>query len=106
MIAEGCTREAIGIESQKKSTQKKGVLFYLSSQQPIVVETIVYGDIDLGAIALSNSIHNLTDIYSRWDLFSLAIRQKPYYPVVPLNTLKWGLLKGSLAELISLNKES
>jgi len=48
------------------------------------VETIVYGDIDLGAIALSKSIHNLTGIYSRWDLFSLATRQKPYHPIVPL----------------------
>lgn len=48
------------------------------------VETIVYGDIDLGTIALSKSIHNLTGGYSRWDLFSLATRQKPYAPLVPL----------------------
>jgi hypothetical protein len=48
------------------------------------VETIVYGNIDLGDIALSKSIHNLTGIYSRCDLFSLAIRQKPYHPIVPL----------------------
>ena len=48
------------------------------------VETIVYGDIDMGAIALSKSIHNLTGSYSRWDLFSLATRQKPYDPLVSL----------------------
>jgi nitrilase len=50
------------------------------------VETIVYGDIDLGVIALSKSIHNLTGIYSRWDLFSLATRQRPYHPIVPLES--------------------
>jgi nitrilase len=48
------------------------------------IETIVYGEIDLGAIPLSKSVHNLTGIYSRWDLFSLAVRQKPYQPIVPL----------------------
>lgn len=48
------------------------------------VETIVYGDIDLGCIAQSKSIHNLTGIYSRWDLFSVATRQKPYQPIIPL----------------------
>ena len=51
------------------------------------VETIVYGDIDLSTIALSKSIHNLTGSYSRWDLFSLATRQKPYDPVVSIETL-------------------
>jgi predicted amidohydrolase len=45
------------------------------------IETIVYGGIDLGEIALSKSVHNLTGIYSRWDLFSLATRQKPYEPI-------------------------
>jgi nitrilase len=49
------------------------------------VETIVYGDIDLDAVALSKSIHNLTGIYSRWDLFSLATRKKAYHPIVPLD---------------------
>jgi nitrilase len=49
------------------------------------VETIVYGDIDLGAVAMSKSIHNLTGIYSRWDLFSLATRQKPYDPIAPFD---------------------
>ncbi len=48
------------------------------------VETIVYGEIDLSAIALSKSIHNLTGSYSRWDLFTLGTRQKPYDPVVSL----------------------
>jgi nitrilase len=48
------------------------------------VETIVYGDIDLGMIALSKSVHNLTGSYSRWDLFSLGTRQNPYHPIVPL----------------------
>ena len=48
------------------------------------VETVLYGDIDLSAIALSKSIHNLTGSYSRWDLFSLGTRQKPYEPIVPL----------------------
>ena len=48
------------------------------------VETIVYGDIDLGCIAQSKSIHNLTGGYSRWDLFALATRQKPYQPIIPL----------------------
>jgi nitrilase len=51
------------------------------------VETTVYGDIDLGTIALSKSIHNLTGSYSRWDLFSLATREKPYDPVVSIETL-------------------
>lgn len=49
------------------------------------VETIVYGDIDLGVIAMSKSIHNLTGSYSRWDLFSLATRQESYQPIVPLS---------------------
>lgn len=48
------------------------------------VETILYGDIDLGCIAQSKSIHNLTGGYSRWDLFALATRQKPYQPIIPL----------------------
>jgi hypothetical protein len=52
------------------------------------VETIVYGDIDLSAIALSKSIHNLTGSYSRWDLFSLGTRQKPYDPIVSLENLE------------------
>lgn len=47
-------------------------------------ETIVYGDIDMGKIAMSKSIHNVTGIYSRWDLFSLAVRQEPYQPLIPL----------------------
>ena len=48
------------------------------------VETIVYGDIDLGQIPQMKSIRNLLGIYSRWDLFSLAVRQKPYQPLMPL----------------------
>jgi aliphatic nitrilase len=52
------------------------------------VETILYGDIDLSAIALSKSIHNLTGSYSRWDLFSLGTRQKPYDPLVSLENLE------------------
>ncbi len=48
------------------------------------VETIVYGDIDLGQIAQMKSIRNLLGIYSRWDIFSLAVRQKPYQPLIPL----------------------
>ena len=54
------------------------------------VETIVYGDMDLSAIALSKSIHNLTGSYSRWDLFSLGTRQKPYDPVIPLENSEMG----------------
>ena len=49
------------------------------------IETIVYGDIDLGVIAQSKSIHNLTGSYSRWDLFSLATRHSPYPPSTPLD---------------------
>jgi len=48
------------------------------------VETILYGDIDLGCIAQMKSIRNLTGIYSRWDLFALATRQKPYQPIIPV----------------------
>ena len=48
------------------------------------VETILYGDINPATIALSKSIHNVTGIYSRWDLFSLAVRQKPYQPIASL----------------------
>jgi len=48
------------------------------------IETIVYGDIDLGRIAQMKSIRNLLGIYGRWDLFSLATRQKPYQPLMPL----------------------
>lgn len=33
---------------------------------------------------LLKSVRNLTGIYSRWDLFSLAVRQKPYEPLIPL----------------------
>lgn len=55
------------------------------------VETIVYGDINLNAIALSKSIHNLTGGYSRWDLFSLGTRQKPYDPIVPLEDSETGV---------------
>jgi aliphatic nitrilase len=45
------------------------------------IETIVYGEIDLGMIPQSKSIHNLTGSYSRWDLFSLVTRQEPYRPL-------------------------
>jgi predicted amidohydrolase len=55
------------------------------------VETIVYGEIDLSLIALSKSIHNLTGSYSRWDLFSLETRQKPYDPIVPLESAESGV---------------
>jgi len=54
------------------------------------VETIVYGDIDLNTIALSKSIHNLTGSYSRWDLFSLCVRQKPYDPLVSFEDFEKG----------------
>jgi nitrilase len=54
------------------------------------VETIVYGDIDLGMIPQSKSIHNLTGSYSRWDIFSLATRQEPYQAVSPLDTHETG----------------
>jgi hypothetical protein len=47
------------------------------------IETIVYGDIDLGMIPQSKSIHNVTGSYSRWDLFSLVTRQEPYLAVTP-----------------------
>jgi len=49
------------------------------------VETIVYGDIDLGCILQAKAIHNLTGSYGRWDLFALATRQKPYQPIIPLD---------------------
>jgi nitrilase len=54
------------------------------------VETIVYGDIDLSAIALSKSVHNVTGSYSRWDLFSLGTRQKPYDPITSLESFDAG----------------
>jgi predicted amidohydrolase len=57
------------------------------------VETIVYGNIDLSTIALSKSIHNLTGSYSRWDLFSLGTRQKPYDPIVSLESFETGPLQ-------------
>lgn len=48
------------------------------------VESIVYGDINLGVIPQAKAIHNLVGTYGRWDLFALAIRQKPYQPLIPL----------------------
>jgi len=48
------------------------------------IETILYADIDVESTYLLKSVRNLTGIYSRWDLFSLAVRQKPYEPLIPL----------------------
>jgi hypothetical protein len=46
------------------------------------IETILYADIDVESTYLLKSVRNLTGIYSRWDLFSLAVRQKPYEPLI------------------------
>jgi len=48
------------------------------------IETILYADIDVESTYLLKSVRNLTGIYSRWDLFSLAVRQKPYEPLMPV----------------------
>jgi predicted amidohydrolase len=50
------------------------------------IETILYADIDLESTYLLKSVRNLTGIYSRWDLFSLAVREKPYEPLIPLES--------------------
>jgi len=47
-------------------------------------ETIVYGDIDLSDIDKTRFANNLTGYYSRWDLFSLNVRQETYEPLVPM----------------------
>ena len=46
------------------------------------IETILYADIDVESTYLLKSVRNLAGIYSRWDLFSLAVRQKPYEPLI------------------------
>jgi hypothetical protein len=48
------------------------------------IETILYADMNVDSTYLLKSVRNLTGIYSRWDLFSLAVRQKPYEPLIPL----------------------
>ncbi len=48
-------------------------------------ETIVYGDIDLKLNAAAKSIINLNRIYSRWDIVSLGVREKPYQPIWPMD---------------------
>lgn len=49
-------------------------------------ETIVYGDIDLADSDRSRSSVNLVGLYSRWDLFSLSVRQEPYEPIVDMDS--------------------
>ena len=48
------------------------------------IETILYADIDLETTYLLKSVRNLAGIYSRWDLFSLAVKQKGYEPLMPM----------------------
>jgi predicted amidohydrolase len=55
-------------------------------------ETIVYGDIDLAETDRNRYAVNLSGIYSRWDLLSLNVSQKPCKPIVEMNkseTLLW-----------------
>lgn len=49
-------------------------------------ETIVYGDIDLAEVDRSRYTVNLVGLYSRWDILSLNVRQKPYEPAVDMET--------------------
>jgi hypothetical protein len=51
------------------------------------IETILYAEIDVENTYLLKSVRNLTGIYSRWDLFSLAVRQKPYEPLMPVEVV-------------------
>ncbi|MFC1872964.1 nitrilase-related carbon-nitrogen hydrolase [Chloroflexota bacterium] len=55
-------------------------------------ETIVYGDIDLSEIDKVRHVNNLTGNYSRWDLFSLNVRQDTYQPLVPMENPEGVLL--------------
>jgi predicted amidohydrolase len=50
-------------------------------------ETIVYGDIDLSQIMVKKHSVNLTGIYSRWDILSLAVRQQEYTPLIPMEAI-------------------
>ncbi|MDP2720133.1 MAG: carbon-nitrogen hydrolase family protein [Dehalococcoidia bacterium] len=47
-------------------------------------ETIVYGEINLLDTIKARSVTYIAGIYSRWDLFSLNVRQEPYEPFVPM----------------------
>lgn len=51
-------------------------------------ETIVYGDIDLAEIDKQRFANNLPGYYSRWDLFSLNVKQGTDDPLVPMESLK------------------
>ena len=50
-------------------------------------ETIVYADVDLGLTDQARFAVNLTGVYSRWDLFNVNVRQEPYEPIVPLDSM-------------------
>ncbi|MEW6141536.1 MAG: nitrilase-related carbon-nitrogen hydrolase [Chloroflexota bacterium] len=49
-------------------------------------ETIVYGDLDFAELDRNRYAVNLNGIYSRWDLFSLQVRQEKYAPVVGMTS--------------------
>lgn len=53
-------------------------------------ETIVYADIDLSEIPKKRASVNLTGIYSRSDILSLNVRQKPFEPVYSLDAVEAG----------------
>ena len=50
-------------------------------------ETIIYGDIDLSEVDKSRFDVNLPGIYSRWDLMNVNVRQEPYEPIVPMESV-------------------
>jgi hypothetical protein len=49
-------------------------------------ETILYADVDLKMNLAAKSIINLTGIYSRWDILRLAVSEKEYSPLQPMES--------------------
>ena len=67
-------------------------------------EGIVYYDVDLGVIPLAKSVVNLTGIYDRRDVLSLLRREKPYFPVAPMENTE-EITYSEAAETIAHLKE-
>ncbi|MFC1902546.1 nitrilase-related carbon-nitrogen hydrolase [Chloroflexota bacterium] len=51
-------------------------------------ETIVYSDVDLASTDKVRYSTSLAGIYNRWDLINMNLRQEPYEPLVPMESLK------------------
>lgn len=68
-------------------------------------EGIVYFDIDLGVIPLAKSVVNLTGIYDRSDVISLARRETPYKPAFSMDRLEEAIDSSEASETFQELKE-